>query len=584
AKLSSCPDISTSMAATLAEAPPSQPADVDTPQPPVSPADASSLWRMCYYENEGTITTPDFRLNASDNTNGQRYDPFIDPDGFLLELIGEYLVPSVVVADNSYQSFPDLVIGSKADGFQYLRNIGDESGPYFELGDPVEIGLGDLSISYAAPVFLDVDDDGISDLVVGSGDGTIRYFHNDQAPDNPFIGPFSEITGIDNPYSFLNAGQYAAPIYADVDSDGDQDLVLGSVLNTFAFYENITRPGAGVDQMAFVDYRFNPLGSVVPPGYADPYYRSVNFADLDQDGDLDAFVGSYSGAEYYLNLGTPQQAAFRLQPPERNPLRDVPPSNAATNVTFADTHPLQPGLEAYVGIRISGKGFLKGYQYNQVSQKYVLMSTQPFESFPPSNYSSNYEVSTRVAFIYNQDKGCMDAYVMMGYFKDRWYAVNQFLCDGLDGVGNPIYYPPMDATQFEENIGSAANPFYKLNWPLQSYFTDGQWNGSLVSQAAPDVWWFGNNLGEVQTLERSFYDKQNLATYIDRVTDIRDPFKGVKLVSPTIPTATDTNGDGLVDAYIASASGTIQYFTGSPVPPPSAEAGNPKVFLPLIQK
>ena len=308
---------------------------------------------------------------------------------------------------------------------------------------------------------------------------------------------------------------------------------------------------------------------------------------MDGDGDLDAVVGSSSISQfvtdYYLNIGTPQKPVFRVQPVERSPFENLPSPETIVNITLADTHPNIPGLEAYVGARTGGKGNLKAYQYDSVEQKYVLMEPQESQPFyRPTGFYTNYEVGTRVAFVFNQDSGCLDAYVTMGSFAasgyNSFYAVNQFICEGLDEDGNPIYSLPISTLDFEGNVGSAANPFYDLNWPAKHYFTNGEWNGSMV---APDTWWFGNGEGEVHTLVNGFYDPGNDAYYIDRVTDYRDPFKNVRLPSPTIPTAADTNTDGFVDAYIGSSNGTIQYFVGSATPPPS---GPDMFYLPFIFK
>ena len=476
AKVATCPDLSTGTGGQLSAEEPMQPPDVAPASPPMSLAGDGDPWRLCYYENEGSFTQPDFQLNASPES-GDRYDPFLDANSLPVLASGQYLVPSVVAADD-YETFPDLIIGSKTGEFAYLHNFGDSFGPGYDLGDPVLLGLDALSIPFGAPFFLDVDNDSSPDLVVGTGDGQVRYFHNDQEPDDPgnlinhFIGPFTEISGADNPFAFLNTGQYSAPTFTDLDADGDLDLALGSVLNAFRFYENVT-PAGGSNPLAYVNYRLNPLGSVVPPNYADPYYRSANFADVDGDGDLDAIVGSLSGAAYYLNIGMPQKPVFRLQPDERSPFRDLPAPDTIVNITLEDTHPNIPGLEAYVGGRSGSTGYLKAYQYDSVEQKYVEMTSQPF--YRTFGYYTNYEVGTRVGFVFNQDTGCMDAYITMGSYRatgyNSFYAVNQILCEGLtEEEGDPIYNLPVNTINFEENIGSAANPFYALNWPSRHYF------------------------------------------------------------------------------------------------------------------
>jgi len=585
----------TGESATLAAAtrePPLQPPDV-----PLSPAGATggvstqsaSVWRLCYYANQGDSSRPNFQPAAS--------DPFVDPNtGQLLPFSGEYLAPAAVAADD-YETFPDLILGTKGGGLIYLHNLGDENGPLFEIGDLSTLGLDGLSIPFGAPAFFDVDGDTSPDLVIGDANGRVRYFHNDQTPDDPPtntnnpIGPFTEVTGADNPFSFLSLGQYAAPTFADLDGDGDPDLIAGSVLNTFRFYENASPSGAAGSPLAFVDYRFNPLGAVVPPNqYAAFYSRSVNFGDVDGDSDLDAFVGSNAGLDFYLNLGTPGQPVFRLQPANRNPLSEVTNVDVVTNVTFADTHLNYPGVEAYVSGKAGGKGYIRGYYYDDGTGKFTPLPTQPFPTTASSSgFYTNYEVGARITFLPGEN--CLDAYITLGSFAasgfNSYYAVPQFLCQGIDPDTNePVYNLPASVDGFEENISVSANPFYYLNWRPQNsqppfdnqpYFNDGQWNGIL---AGPDTWWFGNGLGEVQTLLRAFYDGNSYAFYINRVTDYRDPFRGVRLPAPTVPTAADTNADGFVDAYIGSSSGAILYLEGSATLPPSER----NVYLPLIRK
>lgn len=561
---------------------------------------STGIWRLCYYENEGTSTQPGFQPNASDSSG--RYDPFVDPNTEeLLPISDAYLAPAVVAADD-YETYPDLILGTQTGGLIYLHNIGGDDGPLFEIGNPATLGLDALSfpsIPFGTPVFQDLDGDTSPDLIIGTADGRVRAFHNDQTPDDPDynypIGPFPEITGADNPFAFLELGQYAAPTFADLDSDGDPDLITGSVLNTFRFYENVTPATTPASPLAFVDYRFNPLGAVAPPPpdqYTAFYPRSVNFGDVDDDSDLDAFVGSGSGLDYYRNLGTPTRPVFRLQPSERNPLSSIPNPYGVSNITFADTHPNYGGDEAYVSGYLNGKGYIQGYYYNTSSGSFTSLSTQPFPSTTTSfGFYTNYEVGTRITFLREDNDSCLDAFITLGSFAsggdNSYYAVTQFLCEKLDPDTNePIYTLPSNLSEFEANIAVASNPFYYLNWRPQNphppfenqpYFDNGEWNGTL---AGPDTWWFGNDLGEVQTLLHAFYDANAEAYYIDRVTDYRDPFRGVRLPNPTVPTAADTNRDGFVDAYIGSASGAILYLEGSATPPPSER----NVYLPLIRK
>ena len=73
----------------------------------------------------------------------------------------------------------------------------------------------------AAPVFEDTDDDADTDLLVGNGDGLLKYFLNNG-------GTYEEQSGGSNPLETLDVGDHAAPTFADYDGDGHADLVAES--------------------------------------------------------------------------------------------------------------------------------------------------------------------------------------------------------------------------------------------------------------------------------------------------------------------------------------------------------------------
>ncbi len=579
ALVGSCPELDMGMTALSAE-PFRPPSDLEAP-PDFSllgGTDGGNSWGLCYYENEGNATLPNFQLNASPLA-GERYDPFES-----VIISDEYLFPTMVNADDN--AWPDLVIGTKAGGLIFMRNLGDEAGPVFEVWPSSGPGLPTDMIPYGAPSFVDVDGDTSPDLAIGTMDGLVRYYRNNQEPDDPgqginnWIGPFTEVTGVQNPFAFLDAGSYAAPVFADLDLDNDADLALGSALNTFRFYQNITPATPPGRPLALVDYRYNPLAVVVPPNYAATYYRSVNMLDFDLDGDLDAFVGGDtargSDAFYYLNIGTPNIPVYRLQPNNLNPMGDVYSPQTLINVSFADTHPDKPGVEAYVGGRnLSGNGYLRAYEYDTGAEKYVLMNPQPFyyPSGLPGTFNTNYEVGPRAAFVDIDGDADLDMFTILGYWVNKPFSVLLFTNEADEEGAR--FTVPANVQDFEANAFIPGNPFWRLNW--NQALNNGYWNGGMVDRW---TWWFGNEAGQVQTFLEAFYDAAENADYIGRVTDRRDPFKGVKLPASTVPTAADTNGDGFPEAYIASANGMIQYFVGSATPPPSPAL----VFLPLIRR
>jgi len=144
------------------------------------------------------------------------------------------------------------------------------------------------------PGAVDADGDGDMDAFFGLGDGKIDYFRNDE-------GTFVQQDSANNP---LNDGVFAttaiaAPAFADLDNDGDDDAYIGTYDENIVFLEN----DGGVFTRNDAD---NPFAGI-DPGTNE----SVAFADYDNDGDLDAFVGLKDGSvKYYRNDGTADAPVF----------------------------------------------------------------------------------------------------------------------------------------------------------------------------------------------------------------------------------------------------------------------------------
>ncbi|MDX8390380.1 MAG: FG-GAP-like repeat-containing protein, partial [Mariprofundaceae bacterium] len=144
----------------------------------------------------------------------------------------------------------------------------------------------------AAPTFTDLDGDGDLDVFVGEYNGTVKFYQNDGT------GVFTASNGttIVNPLAGFDVGGYATPTFADIDGDGDLDAFVGENLGTVKFYQN---DGTGVFTASNGTTIVNPLS-----GFDVGYTATPTFADIDGDGDLDAFVGEYYGTvSFYQNNG-----------------------------------------------------------------------------------------------------------------------------------------------------------------------------------------------------------------------------------------------------------------------------------------
>ncbi|MBO1348908.1 MAG: VCBS repeat-containing protein [Hormoscilla sp. GUM202] len=180
-------------------------------------------------------------------------------------------------------------------------------------------GLADVGL-VSSPTFADLDDDGDLDLFVGNYDGKIIYFKNNGTASSPAFG-----TPQTNPFGLAGVGLVSTPTFADLDSDGDLDLFVGNRDGKIIYFKNkgtASSPAFGTPQT-------NPFG-LADVGLVS----SPTFADLDDDGDLDLFVGNYDGKIiYFKNNGTASSPAFGT--PQTNPfgLADV---GSVSSPTLAD--------------------------------------------------------------------------------------------------------------------------------------------------------------------------------------------------------------------------------------------------------
>lgn len=238
-----------------------------------------------FVENMGSANSPQFTTPVQ-NTFGMGNE-----DGYL---------PTFGDLDND----GDLdVIAGNGINLNYQENIGTATNPQFAPQIENPLGLSSLvepdNDNFVMPELVDLDGDGDLDLAVlgtqfqeGPQEATsiLFYFENTGTVNAPQFAPAIEIPlGMDTPI-LLKAN------FTDLDMDGDLDIFTGSYLGDIYYYENTGTASNAV----FGEAQQNPFG--IQPVY---YFSYPTLADLDNDGDVDLLTGEYYGnMQYYENTGT----------------------------------------------------------------------------------------------------------------------------------------------------------------------------------------------------------------------------------------------------------------------------------------
>jgi len=198
----------------------------------------------------------------------------------------------LVVANAGYHTIVNLVDQLKSTLTLY-ENTGTIDEPAFELIDQNYLKLNDeFGFKDMRPAFADLDNDGDEDMLLGDSDGFVHYFKNEATSGQ--VANFSlykpKLNGID-------ANQQAAPCLYDVTGDNLLDLIIGTRTGFLFFYKNV----GTAEEPVFEEVSTNwGEVNVKEPGEVTAYSYPV-LIELGEEKELTLLVGSESGKIHAFN-------------------------------------------------------------------------------------------------------------------------------------------------------------------------------------------------------------------------------------------------------------------------------------------
>jgi len=226
--------------------------------------------------NTGTATQPKFTLTDSDWLGLSAFTPN-DYDFF----------PAFGDLDNDGDL--DLLVGSNFGALYYFRNTAGANKPMQFQQDFTVIWVTMDIGNYSAPAIVDLDYDGVKDIVMGERNGNLNFFKNMGAPDNPVFSAApttAKLGSIDTRAPQSDVG-FSAPAFIE-QPNGERLLIVGTQTGNIEAYTNVSTSDA---PFSLISKNW---------GKVDDGDRStVAFGDLDGDGILEMVAGNLRGG---LNL------------------------------------------------------------------------------------------------------------------------------------------------------------------------------------------------------------------------------------------------------------------------------------------
>jgi cysteine-rich repeat protein len=424
---------------------------------------------------------------------------------FNLTNVGRDAKPTFVDIDGDGDL--DAFVGEFYGNTIFFRNTGSSSAAAFAAASRHPFGLADVGI-WSSPTFADIDGDGDLDAFIGNGSGNTIFFRNTGSSSAPAFAAASA-----NPFGLASVGFLSSPAFADIDGDGDLDAFIGNGLGyTISFFENTGSSSAP----AFAAASANPFGLLLW-GFGS----SPTFADIDGDGDLDAFIGNGFGytISFFENTGSSSAPAFAFA--SANPF-GLLLWGFGSSPTFADIDG-DGDLDAFIG---NSRG-------NTIFFENTGSSSAPAFAAASANPFGLYDVgwSSSPAFADIDGDGDLDAFIGNGYGDTIFF-------ENTGSSNAPAFATPSTNPYGLTDVGFASSPT----------FADIDGDGDLDA-------FIGERNGNT-----FFFQNKGSSSAPAFAAASANPFGLADVGIWSSPAFADIDGDGDLDALIGNSDGDTMFF------------------------
>lgn len=377
---------------------------------------SKTINNFVYYKNMGPLSNPSFSKIT---------------DNFILSAdMGSYSYPAFGDIDNDGDK--DMFIGcDRSVGF--YRNTGTATAPAFTLATD-SLPLNITNFNYA-PAIGDLNGDGLKDMVLGYYSlARLKYFRNTGTAANPVF------TLTASQMDTMNLSQASAPCLADLDNDGDLDLLAGNSSGRITFYRNNGSAASFNFQFITNNYASVNVGNDASP----------SLGDLDGDSDLDMLIGNRLGQiAFFRNTGSVSSPSFTFVT-----------SNYAGINAFQNSAPVIVDLNSDTDpdlILGNIKGGLYYYENWDVFGIQQIGSEIPQEFSLYQNYPNPFNPATTIKF---------NIPPLRGVSGSAGRGVSLIIYDITGKVISTLVNQPLNAGKYEVDFDASNLPsgvyFYKL--------------------------------------------------------------------------------------------------------------------------